>query len=104
MAAHADTENFDWKDATEDEAAADKTSDLTAAMHFAQVENDARRSRKRVVVGGGGGVHGQLVHHQLVLGRGVEHLNGKIAERIPPWQRKLARQQIHVDALVLDPA
>ena len=51
MAAHADTENFDWKDATEDEAAADKTSDLTAAMHFAQVENDARRSRKRVVVG-----------------------------------------------------
>ena len=51
MAAHADTENFDWKDATEDEAAADKTSDLKAAMHFAQVENDARRSRKRVVVG-----------------------------------------------------
>ena len=50
MAAHADTENFDWKDATEDEAAADKTSDLTAAMHFAQVENDARRSRKRIVI------------------------------------------------------
>ena len=74
MATHADTENFDWEDATEPspvpqdtpvpddmfadqdgddtdtEAAADKTSDLTAAMHFAQVENDARRSRKRIVI------------------------------------------------------
>ena len=45
-----------------------------------------------------------LPDDQLVFGRGVHHRDLQIAESIAPGQHQHARQQIHVDIFLLDPA